>query len=351
MKKRLLTLIPGFGVVILLGAGLFFASAAPASGAEIFTVNMTAAGAIKQDLAFGMDDTATEGYDDNLDEPAPPAAPGGAFIGFSINGDVPYVGRDFRPEHTSEVWTLLVTLPPGKQTTLSWTLPAGNFLDDKTLEFHDGGTVLDMKTQDSVVISQSGTFSIVYKAPAIANLSPVALDDAATMWASENSVDINVLDNDYDVDGGTLSVTSVSNPSHGTAALSGNIVQYTPEAGFSGSDSFTYEISDGQGGTASATVTVTVEAGHVLGKRSHTAYAIPGTNLTVTLHIKHDGSLHSLLIQEDLPASDEQPVTPWQYVAGSFSGPGGRGAAVSQSGNTLTIDFGTDVPTSPFEVS
>ena len=41
------------------------------------------------------------------------------------------------------------------------------------------------------------------------------------------------------------------------------IVKYTPESGYTGSDSFTYEVIDGNGGTASATVTIAVADNNV----------------------------------------------------------------------------------------
>jgi len=74
-------------------------------------------------------------------------------------------------------------------------------------------------------------------------------------------VTVTVLANDSDPDGGTLSVTSVTTPAHGTATINAaTTVTYTPAASYSGPDSFGYSISDGQGGTASATVSVTVGA-------------------------------------------------------------------------------------------
>ena len=70
----------------------------------------------------------------------------------------------------------------------------------------------------------------------------------------------NVLVNDSDPDGDTLTITAVGSPSRGTATIVGNRISYTPAAGFVGSDAFNYTISDGRGGSASATVTVTVRA-------------------------------------------------------------------------------------------
>jgi len=68
-----------------------------------------------------------------------------------------------------------------------------------------------------------------------------------------------VLDNDTDDDGDTLTATLVDTPSDGTVSLSADgSFEYTPDAGFVGEDSFTYEASDGNGGTDQATVTVNV---------------------------------------------------------------------------------------------
>jgi VCBS repeat-containing protein len=68
-----------------------------------------------------------------------------------------------------------------------------------------------------------------------------------------------VLANDTDVDGGTLTAALQSGPAHGTVTVnSDGSFTYHPDANFNGSDSFTYTVSDGQGGTATGTVTITV---------------------------------------------------------------------------------------------
>ncbi|WP_437883338.1 retention module-containing protein [Pseudomonas sp. LRF_L74] len=69
-----------------------------------------------------------------------------------------------------------------------------------------------------------------------------------------------LLANDSDADGDQLSITAVGNPTHGTVQLQGNNVLFTPEANYYGPATFTYTISDGHGGTSSATVTVNVNA-------------------------------------------------------------------------------------------
>jgi len=89
------------------------------------------------------------------------------------------------------------------------------------------------------------------------NASPQLTSDTATTGEGE-SILIDVLKNDSDPDGQTLTITSVSNPSHGTAKIEGTQIRYTPNAGFNGQDSFIYTVSDGNGGIRSASVLVNV---------------------------------------------------------------------------------------------
>lgn len=90
------------------------------------------------------------------------------------------------------------------------------------------------------------------------NKAPNAVTDTATTTAS-SSVVVDVLANDSDADGDTLSVSAVTQGTNGTVVLQGSKPMYTPNAGFSGTDSFTYTVSDGKA-SATATVSVTVAA-------------------------------------------------------------------------------------------
>ena len=89
------------------------------------------------------------------------------------------------------------------------------------------------------------------------NGAPVAADDTAST-AGDTAVDIDVLANDSDPNGDALAVTSATDPAHGSVVVNADgSVTYTPDAGWAGSDTFDYTLSDGSL-TDTATVTVTV---------------------------------------------------------------------------------------------
>ena len=92
----------------------------------------------------------------------------------------------------------------------------------------------------------------------VPNRPPVARDDSAR--TEENRpVRINVLSNDRDPDGDQLSVNSFSQPKNGRVTRNPDgTLTYRPNRGFSGTDTFRYQISDGQGGTDTALVRVRV---------------------------------------------------------------------------------------------
>jgi len=101
--------------------------------------------------------------------------------------------------------------------------------------------------------------SVTAMATTAGNLAPVAVAD--TTGVEENSqVTVSVLANDSDPDGDALTVSSTTQGANGSVTHTGSSVTYTPDAGFIGSDSFNYSIDDGFGGTASATVSITVTA-------------------------------------------------------------------------------------------
>ncbi len=135
----------------------------------------------------------------------------------------------------------------------------GSFSYIPNPDFH-GTDGFSYRASDGSLQSEVAAVTIFVTA---VNDAPLAVADAFTVQQN-GSLSITapgLLENDTDVDGDTLSVvtTAVVEPEHGTLTLQtdGSFV-YTPDADFFGTDSFTYQITDGTL-TAQAVVTITVE--------------------------------------------------------------------------------------------
>jgi hypothetical protein len=96
-----------------------------------------------------------------------------------------------------------------------------------------------------------------------ANQFPTALNDGG-FSATQNAVlTIPVsalLANDSDPNGDALSLTGVSDSSHGVATFNqqSNTIIFTPDTDYIGPGSFSYAIADGRGGTATAEVNISI---------------------------------------------------------------------------------------------
>jgi Ca2+-binding RTX toxin-like protein len=125
------------------------------------------------------------------------------------------------------------------------------------------------------------------------NEAPHPNNDTAST-TPDKAVTINVLANDTDPDGDTLSLVNFANPANGSVTQSGNQLIYTPRTGFHGVDSFIYRVRDGHGLTATATVTITVGSGIGTGKdpvdSSLTDLDIVGTPSADTIKVVYGGS-------------------------------------------------------------
>ena len=141
------------------------------------------------------------------------------------------------PYHYNNVVTLNATANPG-YTFSNWS---GNLTGNQ-----NPATLL-------IDGNKSVTASFI-----VENNPPFAVNDSATVFENSSNNSLDVLANDYDPDGDNLTITSVTQPFHGVSSQDGSSVYYTPLASYTGSDSFTYNISDGLGGNASATVFITV---------------------------------------------------------------------------------------------
>ncbi|MGX5666030.1 putative Ig domain-containing protein [Rhizobium daejeonense] len=137
----------------------------------------------------------------------------------------------------------------------SGSLPAGLTLaTDGTLAgtpTAEGSQTFTVSATDAYGATGSQSYTV-----AIAVAAPVAGDVSATVAAnsSNNAITLNL-------SGGAASTVAIETaPGHGTATASGASIAYTPTAGYSGSDSFTYIATNASGTSAAATVTITVTA-------------------------------------------------------------------------------------------
>jgi Ca2+-binding RTX toxin-like protein len=196
-------------------------------------------------LAFGSDDSSGTQQRSNPGDP-------------NADPDFPFVPSDdpITPDPTTaqvQIFTIF-TGPSGVDTS------ALEGIADTT-----GGDFLTTSTDGDLV---SILLNIINLPPETVNTPPTAVNDNVT--TNQNlAVSINVLANDSDPNGDAITIEAFD----GVSMEGGNIVLdnrgtpdnltddqliYTPLANFSGSDSFTYTISDG---TATATASVIVEVG------------------------------------------------------------------------------------------
>jgi len=124
--------------------------------------------------------------------------------------------------------------------------PAGDFA---------GTTSFTYTASDSNGGSDTATVNVTVTA---ANDAPDAADDTAEAIADGETVAIDVLANDQDVDGDALAVIGVTQPAQGTVTFTVGGVSYAPPSDFGGTATFAYTVSDGNGGTDTAAVAVEV---------------------------------------------------------------------------------------------
>ncbi len=130
--------------------------------------------------------------------------------------------------------------------------PTANFVGTATFTY---------TVQDNGSPTQQATGTVTITVTSV-NDPPTAVADTATAQSGAGSITIDVLANDTITPdtGETLSIKSVGTTSNGgTVSIVSGKVQYTPANNYSGTETFTYIVADGNGGEAQGTVTVTVQ--------------------------------------------------------------------------------------------
>ncbi len=177
-------------------------------------------------------------------------------IGGSLNISV--LGNDSDPENDALSITQVTQGSNGGTVTIN---PNG------TINYsHDGSDV----TSDSfeyTISDGNGGFDTATVSVTLfdANVPPVAAPDSydtdedTSLVVDAQSQLTGVLDNDQDANGDPLTVSLDTDVSHGSLSLNDDgTFTYTPDPDYAGPDSFTYIVDDGEGGSDSTTVSITV---------------------------------------------------------------------------------------------
>jgi VCBS repeat-containing protein len=193
--------------------------------------------------------------------------------------------------------------------------------------------------------------------PPPTNSPPTVSPDTLTV-AEDGSGGVNVLANDSDPDGNPLTVTVTGGPSNGATSVAGGVVTYTPDAEFSGTDTFTYTACDPSAACASTTVTVTVTpVNDPPGGLAGASYSTPedaavGGTLPDTTDVDDATLTHSAVTQPSHGAVTVDPDGSFTYTPdANYNGPDSftfqvcdAGGLCSQATATVTVTPVNDAP-------
>jgi hypothetical protein len=156
---------------------------------------------------------------------------------------------------TSTSTSLVITLNASATPTAAQALVRNIVFSNTAPSTTPGSRVATFTVNDGLLLSLPKSRTITFNQP------PVAVDDTVIIPMNGIAEPIAVLSNDSDADNDTITITAITQGAHGTVAVgvADANVTYTPAAAYLGPDSFTYTISDGHGGSDTATINVTVK--------------------------------------------------------------------------------------------
>ncbi|MCC6074099.1 Ig-like domain-containing protein, partial [Pseudomonas sp. GCM10022188] len=222
--------------------------------AETFSLST---GAISGTVTNADGATGTAIVNDNDSSNSPPDAVDDSF---TVNEDsgatvLNVLGNDSTAPDTGETLTVIAVTQPATGGSVSLVGGVVSFTPDA--DWH-GTTSFTYTVSDGNGGGDTATVNVTVTP---LNDAPDAVDDSFTVSEDSGTTVLNVRANDsISPDSGeTLTVTAVTQPAvGGSVSLVGGVVSFTPTANWHGTTSFTYTVSDGNGGSDTATVSVTV---------------------------------------------------------------------------------------------
>ncbi|HEY2710739.1 MAG TPA: Ig-like domain-containing protein [Caulobacteraceae bacterium] len=225
---------PSHGTVSVSGTTITYTPTAGYVGADSFTYTAT--------NAKGTSAAATASITVNAPVAAPVANAVSAAVGYGSTNDPVVLNITGAPAS--------VAVPSGPShgtvtisgTTITYTPTAG----------YTGADSFTYTATNAAGTSAAATASITVNAALAAPIANAV--SAAVAYGSTNDPIV------LNITGSPTSVAVGTGPSHGSVSVSGTTITYTPTAGYSGTDSFTYTATNGQGTSAAATASLTVNA-------------------------------------------------------------------------------------------
>ncbi|MDR6840703.1 outer membrane autotransporter protein [Pseudoxanthomonas sacheonensis] len=215
------------------------------------------------------------------------------------------------------------SLPPGVSFS-----SAGAFNGTPTTSGNYNFTV---QATDSLGFSASRSYTI-----AVADTVPVAVADSATTPAQQ-PITIAVTGNDS----GVISAVAIaSGPAHGTAAVSGTSIVYTPATGYHGADSLSYTAIGPGGSSAPATVSITVTPLAVPQGQPQTVTTLAGQAITIDGTLSASGGPFTGVAIVTAPSTGTATVSGTNIV---YTPPTNAAGSIA-IGYTLSNAFGASAP-------
>ena len=264
------------------------------------------------------------------------AAPQIGIDGGTVNINVPVLGSVVDPNGDPLTYSA-IGLPPGLSINPITGVITGNLPTDASVK---GPYLIQVYATDPT----GGQIGVPFLLSAT-NPAPAPMNDKVTTPVDQ-PINISVLANDKDggTDSDPLTVISTTAPAHGTVSINPDgTVKYTPTGGYVGPDTFTYSVSDGQGGTMTVTVDVTVGPAAGLAAQPAAPVTIVTDGQTITPvpvaaifgDPEKTGALTIAVDPTKLP-----PGVTYNSLAKQFEGTPAAGAS---QGNTLNSPPGTYV--------
>lgn len=196
--------------------------------------------------------------------------------------------------------------------------PAPNFFGSETFTY-------TVKNQ----ANETSTATVTVQVAPVNDPPTAAADTFSVPGESTNNV-LSVLANDSASPdtGETLKVSAVTQGNNGGSlqiGTGGAFVRYTPAVNFEGTETFSYTLSDGKGGTAQATATVTVT--HV----NHNPVATADT-----LTVSEDTSTATVV---NVLANDNDGVDTGETLTITGVGTPNKGGVVTIAANNLSVNY------------